>query len=99
MPFKKILSIIIGCCTLTLDPNIRNKLLEESRNPFKGLRRIVWFLVSACAVIGLLIMIARFISGESVLIKDFIIQSGALILFGSLMTFDRDRPDDENEKQ
>ena len=56
---------------MNLDPKLREKLLKESRNPFKGIRRVVWIALTASAGIGLLIMGVRYTSGETVLINDF----------------------------
>ncbi len=73
--------------TLTLDPEIRKKLLKESKNPFRGIRRILWLSLFASATIGFLIMGMRFLTGEIVLMNDFIIQIVAVLIFGSLVIF------------
>ncbi|MDP6852302.1 MAG: photosystem II assembly family protein [Prochlorococcaceae cyanobacterium ETNP1_MAG_8] len=49
---------------MNLDPKIRKKLLQESKTPFRGLRRVVWVALSASAGMGLLIMGIRFASGK-----------------------------------
>ncbi len=76
---------------MNLDPKLREKLLNESRNPFKGIRRVVWIALTASAGIGLLIMGVRHISGETVLRNDFGIQISAFLLFMSLTILDRSK--------
>ncbi len=76
---------------MNLDPKLREKLLKESRNPFKGIRRVVWIALTASAGIGLLIMGFRFISGENVLLNDFGIQIIAFLVFLSLCLLDRSK--------
>ncbi|WP_036901047.1 MULTISPECIES: DUF3493 domain-containing protein [Prochlorococcus] len=76
---------------MNLDPKVRKKLIRESKNPFYGIRRIIWFSLFASAGIGFLIMIFRLIARENVLIGDLGVQISALILFGALVFFDRRR--------
>ena len=78
-----------------IDPQLREKLLKETKNPFYGPRRALWFILFGAALLGLLIMFSRVIGGEVVLISDFGIQSGAFLLFGSLIWFDRRNGDEE----
>ena len=73
-----------------INPQLRQKLLQETKNPFYGPRRVLWFILFAAAFLGLLIMSSRLIiAGENVLISDFAIQGAAFLLFGSLVWFDR----------
>ena len=72
-----------------LDPALKKRLLKESKNPFLGLRRLIWVAFSGSALIGLFIMALRNFSGETVPIGDLGIQLGAVILFGSLLLLDR----------
>ncbi len=74
---------------MNLDPKLREKLLKESRNPYKGIRRVLWIALAASAGIGLLIMGFRLISGENVLLNDFGIQISAFLLFFFLFVLDR----------
>ncbi len=74
-----------------LNPELRAKLLQESRNPLRVLRRALWLAFFGSAFIGLLVMISRFTIGENVLVNDLGIQIGAVILFGTLLFFDRKR--------
>ncbi|MCP9775273.1 DUF3493 domain-containing protein [Cyanobium sp. HWJ4-Hawea] len=74
-----------------LDPELRARLLQEVRTPWRGLRRGIWFALVASAGLGLATMAMRFSSGELVPSTDWIIQVGALVLFGGLLWFDRNR--------
>ncbi len=74
---------------VNLDPKIRKKLLQESRTPFRGLRRVLWVALSASAGMGLVIMGMRSISGETVLINDIVIQLVAFFAFSSFLVLDR----------
>ncbi|MCP9827691.1 MULTISPECIES: DUF3493 domain-containing protein [unclassified Synechococcus] len=72
-----------------LDPELRARLLEEARTPWRGLRRGLWFAFSASAAIGLATMAMRVSAGGELASGDLIIQSGALLLFGVLLWRDR----------
>ncbi len=72
-----------------IDPELREKLLKESRNPWRGLRRGLWIACFGSASIGFLIMSTKAIAGGRVLLTDASIQFGALMLFGALLWFDR----------
>jgi len=74
-----------------LDPALRERLMQESRTPWRGLRRAVWFALFASAGLGLFTMLFRSSAGGSVELSDFGIQGGALLLFGGLLWFDRSR--------
>ena len=67
---------------------MREKLLKESQQPFKGLRRVIWIALTGSAGVGLVIMGTRYITGETVLINDFFIQIGAFVLFCTLLILD-----------
>ena len=75
----------------SLDPELRARLLQEARTPWRGLRRGLWFALVASAGLGLATMMMRFSSGELVASTDWLIQVGALVVFGSLLWFDRNR--------
>ncbi len=77
-----------------MDPELRKKLLQESKNPLKGVRRVLWFALFGSASIGLLIMLLRTFAGENVEINDFLIQAFAFLLFGYLVTRDRKKIDE-----
>ena len=72
-----------------LDPQLREKLLKETQNPFYGPRRILWITLFSAAFLGLLIMFSRVAGGEVVPINDLGIQLGAFSFFGFLLWFDR----------
>ena len=78
---------------MNLDPKLREKILKESRNPFKGVRRVIWIALTASAGIGLLIMGFRYSAGENVLVNDFGIQLIAFCLFLTLCILDRSDKD------
>ena len=74
-----------------IDPELKKKLLKESQSPFKGLRRILWITFSGSAFLGLLIMLAKIISGSELQQNNLFIQFGACILFPSLLFLDKDK--------
>ena len=76
-----------------LSPEFRERLLRESRNPWIGLRRILWILCFASSFIGLLIMFSKVFSEQSVVLSNFGIQIGALLIFGVLIYLDRNNND------
>ena len=80
-----------------LDPELRERLIRESRTPWRGLRRLVWFALFSSAGLGLFTMLFRVSAGDSVEISDFGIQGGALVLFSSLLWFDRNRAVDVDQ--
>ena len=73
-----------------LNPELRERLLEESRNPFRGIRRLIWIALFGSAAIGFFVMTSRIASGESVELSDVVIQVSALSLFGILLWKDRE---------
>ncbi len=78
-----------------MDPNLRSRLLKESKNPFRGLRRVVWIALFGSAALGFFIMFSKLITGDTVSINDFAIQSSALVIFGFLLFKDRDKINDD----
>jgi hypothetical protein len=72
-----------------LDPELRARLLQEARTPWRGLRRAAWFAFTASAGIGLATMAMRLAAGGELASGDLLIQSGALLLFGLLLWRDR----------
>ncbi len=75
----------------SLDPQLRARLLQESRTPWRGLRRALWLALSASAGLGLATMAMRSASGVAVPSVDLLIQVVALITCSSLLWFDRNR--------
>ena len=74
-----------------IDPELKKKLLKESQAPFKGLRKILWIAFSGSALLGLLIMISKILSGSELQQNNLAIQIIACILFPTLLFFDRDK--------
>ena len=72
-----------------INPQLREKLLKETKNPFYGPRRLLWFTLFGASGLGLLIMFSRMMAGEIVLFNDLGIQGGAFLLFGILIWIDR----------
>jgi len=70
-----------------LDPELRERLLQESRNPFKGLLRLLWIVLFGSSCIGIFVMSLRSISGQIVPLSDFAIQTCALLVFGFLVFY------------
>jgi hypothetical protein len=78
-----------------LDPALRQRLLQEVRTPWRGLRRALWLALTASGAIGLATMAMRAAAGGELASGDLLIQVAALVGFGSLLWFDRNRlPDD-----
>ena len=76
----------------SLDPALRQRLLQEVRSPWRGLRRALWFALLASAALGLATMTMRLSAGETVAGSDLLIQFAALLVCGLLLAFDRQRP-------
>ena len=76
-----------------LDPNLRARLLKESKNPYRGLRRAVWIALFGSAALGLFIMITNIIAGDTVSFNDLAIQSSALLILSFLLLKDRNKQD------
>ena len=74
-----------------LDPELKARLLQEARTPWRGLRRALWLAFTASAGLGLATMTMRASAGSEVAGSDLLIQVGALGIFGSLLWFDRNR--------
>ena len=74
-----------------IDPELKKKLLKETQNPFKGLRRILWIAFSGSAFLGPLIMLSKIASGNQLQQNNLLIQLGACIVFPTLLFFDRNK--------
>ena len=74
-----------------IDPELKKKLLQESKTPFKGLRRIFWIAFTGSAFLGLLIMFSKIASGSELQQNNLLIQVAACILFSTLLFFDRNK--------
>ena len=78
-----------------LDPNLRARLLKESKNPYRGLRRALWIALFGSAALGLFIMLTNIIAGDNVSINDLAIQISALLILGFLLFKDRSKNDND----
>ena len=74
-----------------MDPNLRERLLRESKSPYRGLRRAVWIALFGSAALGFFIMLSNLVIGEGVSINDIAIQISALIILGFLLLKDRNK--------
>ena len=74
-----------------IDPELKKKLLKESKAPFKGLRRILWIAFSGSAFLGLLIMLLKISNGSEFQQNNLLIKLGACILFPTLLFLDKDK--------
>ena len=74
-----------------MDPNLRARLLKESKNPYRGLRRVVWIALFGSAALGFFIMVTNIIAGDTVSVNDLTIQSSALLILGFLLLKDRNK--------
>jgi hypothetical protein len=74
-----------------LDPNLRARLLKETKNPYRGLRRAVWIALFGSAALGLFIMVTNILAGDTVSINDLAIQTSALVILGFLLFKDRSK--------
>ena len=74
-----------------LDPNLRARLLKETKNPYRGLRRAVWIALFGSAALGLFIMVTNIIAGDTVSINDLAIQTSSLVILGLLLFKDRSK--------
>jgi len=78
-----------------LDPNLRARLLKESKNPFRGLRRAVWIALFGSAALGFFIMVTNMMAGDNVSVNDLAIQTSAILILGFILFKDRNNQDDD----
>jgi hypothetical protein len=86
--------VVMGSKRESIDPDLKARLLQEVRTPWRGLRRGLWLALAASGAVGLATMAMRLASGAEVPSGDLLIQLGALGLFGSLLWLDRNRVGD-----
>ena len=65
--------------------------MKESKNPYRGLRRVVWIALFGSAALGFFIMVTNIIAGDTVSVNDLTIQSSALLILGFLLLKDRNK--------
>ena len=76
-----------------IDPELKKKLLKESKAPFKGLRKTLWIAFTGSAFLGLFIMLSRIASGNLIEQNNLLIQLGACVLFPLLLFLERNQND------
>ena len=76
-----------------IDPELKKKLLKESKTPFKGLRKVLWIAFTGSAFLGLFIMLSKIASGSEIQQNNLLIQLGACTLFPVLFFLDRNKKD------
>jgi len=74
-----------------IDPELKKKLLRETKAPFKGLRRLIWAACTGSAFLGLFIMCSKIIGGNTIQENNLLIQVGACIIFPTLLYLERDK--------
>ena len=74
-----------------IDPELKKKLLKESQNPFKALRRVLWIAFSGSAFLGLLIMLSKIANGSELQQNSLLIQLVDCIIFPTLLFFDKNK--------
>ena len=74
-----------------IDPELKKKLLKESKSPFKGLRKVLWIAFTGSAYLGLFIMLSKITSGTEIQQNNLLIQLGACVLFPFLLFLDSDK--------
>ncbi len=74
-----------------LNPQLREKLLKESQNPWKGLRRTLWLLFLISSSLGIFIMGTKILAGTEVPKSDLLVQISAVLVFGGLVWVDRNK--------
>ena len=74
-----------------IDPELKKKLLKESKAPFKGLRKVLWIAFTGSSFIGLFIMLSKIASGNDIQKNNLLIQLGACTLFPFLLFFESNK--------
>ncbi len=74
-----------------IDPELKKRLIKESKAPFKGLRKVLWLAFTGSAFLGLFIMLSKISSGNEIQQNNLFIQIGACVLFPFLLFLERDK--------
>ena len=74
-----------------IDPELKKKLLRETKAPFRGLRRLIWAACTGSAFLGIFIMGSKILAGNEIQMSNLLIQLVACLLFPTLFYFERDR--------
>ena len=72
-----------------IDPELKKKLLRETKAPFKGLRRVVYIACAGSAFLGLFIMLTQILGGNEIEQNNLLIQLGACVIFPTLFFLER----------
>ena len=95
LPFKILFLSNSNKPESNLDPNLRARLLKESKNPYRGLRRAVWIALFGSAALGFFIMVTNILAGDDVSVNDLAIQTSALLILGFVLFKDRTIQNDD----
>ena len=74
-----------------IDPELRKKLLRETKAPFKGFRRVIYIACSGSAFLGLFIMLSQMLGGNEIEQNNLLIQIGACVIFPGLFFIERNK--------
>ena len=74
-----------------IDPELKKKLLKESKAPFKGLRKVLWIAFTGSSFIGLFIMLSKIASGAEIQQNNLLVQLGACVLIPFLLFLERNK--------
>ena len=74
-----------------IDPELKKKLLRETKAPFRGLRRLIWAACTGSAFLGIFIMGSKILAGSEIEMNNLLIQIAACLLFPTLFFFERDK--------
>ena len=74
-----------------IDPELKKRLIKESKAPFKGLRKVLWIAFTGSAFLGLFIMLSKIASGNEIQQTNLLIQLGACVLFPFLLFLERNK--------
>tara|TARA_B100000965_G_scaffold119208_1_gene98324 strand:+ start:239 stop:478 length:240 start_codon:yes stop_codon:yes gene_type:complete len=74
-----------------IDPELKKKLLKETKAPFKGLRRVIYIACSGSAFLGLFIMLTQILGGNEIEQNNLLIQLGACVIFPTLFFLERNK--------
>tara|TARA_Y100001970_G_scaffold189609_1_gene230508 strand:+ start:14691 stop:14921 length:231 start_codon:yes stop_codon:yes gene_type:complete len=72
-----------------IDPELKKKLLRETKAPFKGLRRVIYIACAGSAFLGLFIMLTQILGGNEIQQNNLLIQLGACVIFPTLFFLER----------
>ena len=72
-----------------IDPELKKKLLRETKAPFKGLRRVIYIACAGSAFLGLFIMLTQILGGNEIEQNNLLIQLGACVIFPTLFFLER----------